>query len=62
MSMNVFLMEDLDHVSKIAPTPLDPSFAAVEVAIHHLDITALVCQQQHEYKLLYLNMFCALQE
>ena len=42
ISMNVFLMEDLDHVSKSAPTPLDPSFAAVKVAIHHLDITALV--------------------
>ena len=33
--MNVFQMEDLDHVSKIAPTPLDLSFAAVKVATPH---------------------------
>ena len=40
--MNVFQMEDLDHVSKIAPTLLDLSFAAVKVATHHQDTTVLV--------------------
>ena len=41
--MNAVSMVDLDHVSKIAPTPLDPSFAAVRVATLHQYITALVC-------------------
>ena len=40
--MNVFQMEDLDHVSKIAPTPLDLSFAAVKVATHHQDTAVQV--------------------
>ena len=42
-SMNAILMEGLDHVSKTALTPLDRSFAAVKVAMHCPDITALVC-------------------
>ena len=41
--MNAVPMEGLGHVSKSALTPMDPSFAAVKVAMYCPDITALVC-------------------
>ena len=58
--MNVFQMEDLDHVSKIAPTPLDLSFAAVKVATHHQDTTVLVCNC--EYKTIFKDSMLFIKE
>eukprot|EP00731_Ephydatia_muelleri_P028374 Em0020g18a len=53
--MNVFQMEDLDHVSKIAPTPLDLSFAAVKVATHHQDTTVLLSKWLH---IIRIQLYC----
>ena len=45
ISMSVLQMEDWVHVDRIAPTPLDPSTAAVQKATTPLDMVVMVTLQ-----------------